>query len=237
MADWQNFFPNMEPPEEVASKAGRKLAGFLKEWWEAQPKTGEEFLEQWGKSGGPMGPISGVLKSIKVGQIPPPLKSKPPIMTGIAHGPLAASVEELARPGVNYAISKSGVEHLGKQVDMPRGADAVIARLPNGEFQVRNVSSELAKKLEAQGVNRTDIDKVVKERYASKIPPQESTIKIPDFKYGDFVTFEAPDGRILNGKIRDVDPYSKEAWIFSEDRSIHDAGDSITIPFSKVKLR
>ena len=55
-----------------------------------------------------------------------------------------------------------------------------------------------------------------------------------DLKNGDFVTFQAPDGRTLSGKIRYIDPYSKEAWIFSEDRSIHDAGDSITIPLSKV---
>ncbi len=159
-------------------------------------------------------------------------------------------------PLAKYGETREGQEALADTFANLTGQVAPIwagDRIKRAEMFFPGIEADVRAFAKRQGIKVHEWDELIKtgtKRYVrpkqgkdwvdfledptQKIPPSLRTRPTSDFTRGDFVTFQAPDGRILNGKIRDVDSYSKEAWIFSEDRSIHDAGDSITIPLSKV---
>ena len=112
---------------------------------------------------------------------------------GVEHGAGAVSVEELARPGVNYSVSKTGkIGYLGKQVDLPPGAEAVISVLPDGKLQVRatkpgltfkNAEAKYGEKIKA-AFEKAKLGEKVTEKVAEK---EKVVEKAKEETYEEFI--------------------------------------------------
>lgn len=57
-----------------------------------------------------------------------------------------------------------------------------------------------------------------------------------DLKPGDFVSFRAPDGHIVKGKVRDIDQAARQVWVFHRETDLYDSPEaaSTKVPFDQV---